>query len=259
MTYEALIEQLSDASEEVRETVCWTLGELGYLEAGRRIARIARHDACLFVRMSAVGALARMHDLASVATVASALEDPEPLVRMAAVSALGQLRDPKAVDPLKRALERDENSALRDPILAVLLKLTGVAHRYLSVEEKKIEKYRAEVQASPENGHAHYNLAVAYFHHREYRLAHEHCEAARTLGTGIAWLRRRLDELPPAAIAAPAAPAAPAAAADGAPAGGPSAGPDPLASAGLEGELAFDSGEVPEAADDPDRSVDDGN
>lgn len=242
MTYETLVEQLNDPSDEVRQTAVWSLGQLFYKESGKKLAKLLRSDPCVFVRWSAAEALATMRDSSAVVSLEQALEDPEVLVRMVVVSALGKLRSPAAVDPLKRALEKEENAPIREHILEVLYKITGVTHRYLTAEQKKIEKYEREVDANPQNGHAHYNLAVAYFHSKQYALARKHGEAARELGTGVGWLKRRLDELPPDAFAQS------------------EEAPRPRASAHedvMEGELAFDSGEVAEAQDNPDVLRDD--
>lgn len=245
MTYETLVEQLNDPCDEVRQTAVWSLGQLFYKEAGKKLAKLLRTDPSEFVRWSAAEALATMRDNSAVVSLVSALEDSDMMVRMVVVSALGKLRNPAAVDPLKRALERDENAPVREHILEVLYKITGVTHRYLTTEQKKIEKYDREVDANPQNGHAHYNLAVAYFHSKQYALARKHGEAARELGTGVGWLKRRLDELPPGAFETPpeeprkgsAAPAA--------------------HESEMEGELAYDSGEVPETQDNPDVLTDD--
>jgi tetratricopeptide (TPR) repeat protein len=243
--YETLLEQLSDPSEEVRETAVWTLGQLFYREAGKRLAKLLRTDPCVFVRWAAAEAMATMRDASSITSLVSALEDGDVMVRMVVVSALGRLRDPRAVDDLKRALEREENAPIREQILDVLYRITGVTHRYLTAEQKKIEKYRQEVDANPQNGHARYNLAVAYFHSKLYAQAREHCETARQLGTGVGWLRRRLDELPPDAFTLP-------------PEGEAGTGVPPGEhEAVLEGDLAFDSGDVDEAHDNPDVLRDD--
>ena len=236
MIYEALIEQLTDPSDEVRQTAVWSLGQLFYKESGKKLAKLLRSDPSEFVRLAAAEALATMRDSSAVVTLVSALEDTDLIVRMVVVSALGKMRNPAGVDPLKRALEKEENAPIREHILEVLYKITGVTHRYLTAEQKKIEKYQREVDANAQNGHAHYNLAVAYFHSKQYAAARTHCEAARQLGTGVGWLRRRLDELPADAFEAAeqAAPVRPA--------------HDGL----MEGELAFDSGEVPEADENPD-------
>lgn len=236
MIYETLLEQLGDPSDDVRATAVWTLGQLFYKESGKRVAKLLRSDPCEFVRWSAAEALGQMRDGSSILPLISALEDADLMVRTVVVSALGRLRDPRAVDPLKQALERDENASIREHILEVLYKITGVAHRYLTAEQKKIQKYLQEVSANPSNGHAHYNLAVAYFHSKQYVLARTHCETARELGTGVGWLRRRLEELPADAFTAEAAPGA----------------PEPTEHEGLlEGQLAFDSGEVDEARENP--------
>lgn len=237
MTYETLVEQLNDPSDEVRQTAVWSLGQLFYKESGKKLAKLLRSDPCVFVRWSAAEALATMHDTSAVVSLEQALEDPEVLVRMVVVSALGKLRSPAAVDPLKRALEKEENAPIREHILEVLYKITGVTHRYLTAEQKKIEKYEREVDANPQNGHAHYNLAVAYFHSKQYAAARKHGEAARELGTGVGWLKRRLDELPADAFLT----------SEPAPRPRPGAHEDVM-----EGELAADSGEVPEAQDNPD-------
>ena len=242
MIYEALIEQLADPSDEVRETAVWSLGQLFYKEAGKKLGKLLRSDPSEFVRLAAAEALATMRDTSSIVTLVAALEDTEMMVRMVVVSALGKLRTPAAVDPLKRALEREENAPIREHIMEVLYKITGVTHRYLTSEQKKIEKYQREVDASPQNGHAHYNLAVAYFHSKQYALARTHGESARELGTGVGWLKRRLDELPPEAFEQRDEPPAPV---------------RPAHDALIEGELAYDSGEVPEAADNPDIDDDD--
>lgn len=242
MIYETLIEQLADPSDEVRATAVWTLGQLFYKESGKKVAKLLRSDPCEHVRWAAAEALGQMRDSGAILPLISALEDADVMVRMVVVSALGRLRDPRAVDPLKQALERDENAPLREHIVEVLYKITGVAHRYLTVEQKKIQKYLQEVTGNPSNGHAHYNLAVAYFHSKQYASARTHCETARQLGTGVGWLRRRLDELPPEAFASEAADAAPT----------PSEHEDLL-----EGALAYDSGDVEESEDNPDLLRDD--
>jgi hypothetical protein len=239
MIYETLMEQLNDPSPEVRETVCWTLGQLHYKDATKRLAKLLKGDPSEFVRLAAASALAQIRDRSSTAALTSALEDPDMVVRLGVISGLGKMRDPRAVDALKKALEKDENGQMRDLILQVLFQITGVTHRYLTSEERKIEKYKLEVQLRPESGHAHYNLAVAYFHHRQYILARDQCETARKLGTGVGWLKRRLEELPADAFN-PAVPP-----------------PEPSEAvreyerdAGLEGDLVYDSGEVP-SEDEP--------
>lgn len=247
MTYDTLVEQLNDPSDEVRQTAVWSLGQLFYRESGKKLAKLLRTDPSEFVRWAAAEALATMRDSSAVLSLVAALEDGDTMVRMVVVSALGKLRNPAAVDPLKRALEREENAPIREHILEVLYKITGVTHRYLTTEQKKIEKYEREVDANPQNGHAHYNLAVAYFHSKQYALARKHGEAARELGTGVGWLKRRLDELPPEAFTAPVEELRPG-----------SAAPGPHEGA-MEGELAYDSGEVAEAADNPDLLPADGD
>ena len=241
MIYETLVEQLNDPSDEIRQTAVWSLGQLFYKEAGKKLAKLLRSDPSEFVRWAAAEALATMRDNSSVVSLVAALEDTDVIVRMVVVSALGKLRNPAGVDPLKRALEREENAPIREHILEVLYKITGVTHRYLTTEQKKIEKYQREVDANPQNGHAHYNLAVAFFHSKQYTLARTHGEAARELGTGVGWLRRRLDELPPEAFESVPDAAAPRTGADA------SAHEDTM-----EGSLAYDSGEVPESEDNPD-------
>ncbi|MBI4863513.1 MAG: HEAT repeat domain-containing protein [Candidatus Riflebacteria bacterium] len=190
MIYEPLIEQLNDPSCEVRGVTCWALGELHYREATRRLTKLLKSDPCESVRWTAAQALARIGDASAGPALVGALEDPELVVRMVAVSALGRLKDEKSVEPLKRALERPENTLCRGQILEALRRITGVEHRYLTAEERKIEKYLAEVHENPESGHAQYNLAVAYFHHKQYALARRHCDLARKLGTGVQWLER---------------------------------------------------------------------
>lgn len=242
MTYETLVEQLNDPSDEIRQTAAWSLGQLFYKEAGKKLAKLLRSDPSEFVRWAAAEAIATMRDSSGVTALVAALEDTDVIVRMVVVSALGKMRNPAAVDPLKAALEREANAPIREHILEVLYKITGVTHRYLTSEQKKIEKYEREVDANPQNGHAHYNLAVAFFHSKQYALARKHGEAARELGTGVGWLKRRLDELPAGSFEVTDEPPR------------PPAGPHDAA---MEGELAYDSGDVPESQDNPDVLGDD--
>jgi len=194
--HDTLLEQLSDPSPEVRETVCWALGQLGYKEAVRRLIRILKSDPSEFVRSSAADALSQIGDPAAVHALIGAMEDQELLVRIVTVAALARLKDSRAVDPLKRALDVDDNSPIRELVLKALQQITGLAHQYLTAEERKIAKYQVEVDSHPESGPAHYNLAVAFYHNGQYKEARYHSEQARALGMGVGWLKRRLEEVP---------------------------------------------------------------
>lgn len=195
--FQTLLDQLKDDDPDVRTYASWTLGQLRFKPAARPMALILRQDQEASVRWTAAESLGFIGDREIIHALIEALEDREGIVRWRAVESLGRIQDGRAVEPLERALNRDENETMRPLILKVLTAITGVEHRYQTPAERKIDKYRREVENQPHSGYAHYNLAVAYFHNKAYDLALYHCEVAKRYEAGVKWLEDKLTRIAP--------------------------------------------------------------
>lgn len=195
--FQTLLDQLKDEDAGVRIYASWTLGQLRFKPAARPMALILRQDTEASVRWTAAESLGFIGDREIIHALIEALEDKENIVRWRAVESLGRIQDARSVEPLERALNRDENESLRPLILKVLSAITGTEHRYQTPEERKIDKYRREVETQPQSGYAHYNLAVAYFHNKAFDLALYHCEVAKRYEAGVKWLEDKLTRIAP--------------------------------------------------------------
>ncbi|MBI3893345.1 MAG: HEAT repeat domain-containing protein [Candidatus Wallbacteria bacterium] len=193
MPFEVLIRQLDDEDEDVRQNAAWIVGQLCVKDAAPILLKMLAADPEPLGRHVAAVALGRIRDPATLAELERVLkEDAEPLARIGCAIGLGLMRDSAALPALKAAAEAPENHPLRDHISEAIRLIGSVQHKHRSALEKKIEKSKREVAENPDDGAAHNNLGVAYYHNRQYELAIQHCDRAKSLGAGVAWLEERL-------------------------------------------------------------------
>lgn len=193
--YQPLLDQLRDESALRRETACWLLGMLRYKIANRPMSKLLTQDPDPFVRLGACSALAKIGDGWSVQAIIRGLRDEDALVREACVHALAKLGDKQAVYPLEQVVKNEKDKHLRILAETALLQLSGKAFKASSPWERKVFKYLRQIELEPENGNAHYNLAVSYFHSKRYEDARKYCNRARDLGANVDWLESKLAEV----------------------------------------------------------------
>lgn len=196
MVFEVLIHQLEDEDEDVRQNAAWIVGQLCVKDAVPTLVRMLAEDARPLSRHTAAVALGRIRDPGTVPHLERALkEDAESLVRAGSAIGLGLMRDSSALPALKAAAELTENTPLRDHLSEAIRLIGSVQQKHRSALEKKIEKSKRDVAERPDDGAAHNNLGVAYYHNRQYDLAIQHCDRAKSLGAGVGWLEERLKTL----------------------------------------------------------------
>ncbi len=190
--FHALVTQLSEDDPKLRSSAVWTLGQLRYWPSIRLITRVLRYDEDSLVRMQAARALARMKSSGSAQALIQGLNDQDDLVQYTCVVGLGNLRDPQAIYPLQQFRKKleDSDDLVRTVEWATNLLLIAEEpgfrpDRRRGGVSKKIRKYLEKVDASPRDGIAHNNLAVAYFHAAELELAQRHCRLAKELGAHV--------------------------------------------------------------------------
>jgi tetratricopeptide (TPR) repeat protein len=195
MPFEVLLQQLDDADEDVRENAAWILGQLCVKDAVPALVQTLNSTGSPDLRRTAAVALGRMRDPRISPDLVQWLEhDPDRMVRAGCIIGLAMLKDPTTIPSLRHVMDAEQDPLLRTCLAEAIKTVSSVQHKHRSALEKKIEKCRRDVGEHPDSGPAHNNLAVAYYHYRQYDLAIQHCDRAKTLGTGVAWLEDRLRE-----------------------------------------------------------------
>jgi len=197
-----LVEHLDEEDPTRRGAACWTLGQLRYGPAGKRLSRILSKDTDALVRVASAQALARIGGPASAQALIRGLRDEDDLVRDTCIVSLGKLGDTQGISPLEEMLRklRDPDEGLRRRLQWALDSLSRVddpgttPDRRRGGVSKKIRRYLEKVHARPRDGIAHNNLAVAYYHAAEHDLAVRHCLLAKELGARVHWLWSELEK-----------------------------------------------------------------
>ena len=116
--FEPLVAALKDSSPDVREQAVFGLEQLRDARAVEPLMTVM-HDSNPDVRQHAAFALGQLRDKRAVEPLISALKDSNPDVRQQAAFALGQLRDARAVEALVVAL-KDGNADVREQVAFAL-------------------------------------------------------------------------------------------------------------------------------------------
>ena len=58
----------------------------------------------------------------------------------------------------------------------------GIAYNASGKTEEAISSFRKAIEINPNHVKAHYNLSVAYFNEKQYKLAIKYCDKAKDLG-----------------------------------------------------------------------------
>jgi len=113
-----LAELATDQRPEVRSLVALLLGEVAQPEGGAILWKLMRDDAEL-VRVTAAGAIVRLHALTSFPVSTAGLRDERTSVRRLTAAALCQIADKAAESPLIDAL-RDDDERVRMEVAQAL-------------------------------------------------------------------------------------------------------------------------------------------
>ncbi len=118
----ALLEALNDEYADLRSRAAGTLGALHYLPAVKRLQMLAQDDKEWYVRTSAVEALGRIKDEASLPIIEQVISDPDFEVGRYAVIALDAFKNlPQVATFVEKQLASDKNHPL---VQAELLSLS---------------------------------------------------------------------------------------------------------------------------------------
>jgi HEAT repeat protein len=102
----------ADMLPKEKETAVWTLGELGYREGYRVLARASVHK-FINIRRMAVSAMGKINDPYFEEALIKALEDSNPQVVFYAVKALQKMESDKAMEKIKNLYLNSDKDYLK--------------------------------------------------------------------------------------------------------------------------------------------------
>jgi hypothetical protein len=114
-----LLHLLNDDRWFVVRNATWLLGELGSVEADRRVAELMAHREPR-VRRAVATALGRFATSRSVLALLQAINDPSPDVRLHVVQAIASAKNSRAVPWLIEALDHEQDTDVQGALIAAL-------------------------------------------------------------------------------------------------------------------------------------------
>jgi hypothetical protein len=115
----SLLHLLNDERWYVVRNATWLLGELGTVEADRRLTELMSHREPR-VRRAVATALGRLATTRSILALLQSLNDSSPDVRVQAVQAIASAKNPRAVPWLIEALDSEQDADVQAALVSAL-------------------------------------------------------------------------------------------------------------------------------------------
>lgn len=115
----SLLHLLNDERWYVVRNATWLLGEMGSVEADRRLAELMTHRESR-VRRAVATALGRLATSRAVLALLQAINDVSPEVRLHVVQAIASAKNPRAVPWLIEALDHEQDADVQGALIAAL-------------------------------------------------------------------------------------------------------------------------------------------
>ena len=111
----------SDASERVRETSAWALGEIGVKKAADPLGEALARDKSSRVRATTAWAIGELNPGRAPKPLVAALRDQDDDVRLKAAWALSEIGDAETVGDITAALKNEKQDRLRQALVRALI------------------------------------------------------------------------------------------------------------------------------------------
>jgi HEAT repeat protein len=111
----------SDASESVRETAAWALGEISVKKAADQLADAVARDKSARVRATAAWAIGELNPGRAPKPLVAALRDQDDDVRLKAAWALSEIGDAETVKDITAALKSEQQNRVRQALVRALI------------------------------------------------------------------------------------------------------------------------------------------